>query len=180
MACLSIIFGYYTVDVYKMFGQTYTVLNFDEYLTWVGSLGSVFTSLRFIWSAALDSYSYRLIYGILLIAQMVLALTMFIAVQNQVTYMIWICCALFCEGGHFTLVPNVLKKIYGDQATSLYGITMTYTGLSSFVMIGLLETSLSQDYLLFYIITAASSFSAFCILIFAFTEEPFVYDLKYI
>ena len=61
------VFGYYTVDVYKSFGQTYEGLNYDAYLTWVGSLGSVFTSLRFIWSAALDSKSYKLIYGILLL-----------------------------------------------------------------------------------------------------------------
>ena len=93
------------------------------------------------------------------------------------TYLIWICAALFCEGGHFTLVPNVLKKIYGDQATSLYGITLTYTGLSSLVMIALLETSLSKDYLLFYIITAGTSFIALCILLFGFSEEPFTYDI---
>lgn len=89
-------------------------MNFDEYLTWVGSLGSVFNSLRFLWSAALDNHSYKLIYGILLMLQMALALTMFVAIQNQVTYLIWICGALFCEGGHFTLVPNILKKIFGD------------------------------------------------------------------
>jgi len=90
--------------------------------------------------------------------------------------MVWICLALFCEGGHFTLVPNVLKKIFGDQATSLYGITLTYTGLTSLIMIGLLETSLGSEYLMFYLITAGSSFVAFCILIFVFTEEKFVYD----
>ena len=78
------------------------------------------------------------------------------------------------------MVPNILKKIFGDQATSLYGITLTYTGLSSLVMIALLETSLSKDYLLFFIITAGSSFVAFCILMFFFSEEPFVYDLEFL
>lgn len=111
---LCLVFGYYTIDVYKVFGQNYAGLNYDEYLTWVGSAGSVFTSLRFLWSAALDTKSYKLIYGILLMTQIVLALTMFVAVSNKTTYMLWICGALFCEGGHFTLVPNVLKKIYGD------------------------------------------------------------------
>ena len=101
---------------------------------------------------------------------------MYIAIQTKETYMVWICLALFCEGGHFTLVPNVLKKIFGDQATSLYGITLTYTGLTSLIMIGLLETSLGSEYLMFYLITAGSSFVAFCILIFVFTEEKFVYD----
>lgn len=90
--------------------------------------------------------------------------------------MVWICLALYCEGGHFTLVPNILKKIFGDQATSLYGITLTYTGLTSLIMIGLLETSLGSEYLMFYLITAGSSFVALGILLFVFTEEKFVYD----
>jgi len=93
-----------------------------------------------------------------------------------VTYAVWVCGALFCEGGHFTLVPNILKKIYGDQATSLYGIMLTYTGLSALVMIALLETNLSKDYLVFYLITAGSSFLALIILLFFFTEDKFVYD----
>ena len=54
---------------------------------------------------------------------------------------------------------------------------LTYTGLSSLVMIALLETSLSKDYLLFYIITAGTSFIALCILLFGFSEEPFTYDI---
>ena len=180
MASLSILFGYYTISIYKMFGQTYGKLNHDSYLTWVGSVGSVFTSLRFVWSAALDGAPYKLIYGILLFIQIVLALTMFFAVKTKVTYMVWVCGALFCEGGHFTLVPNILKKIFGNQATSLYGITLTYTGLSSLVMIALLETSLSKEYLLFYLITAGCSFVALCILLFSFSEEKFEYDKDYL
>ena len=107
-------------------------------------------------------------------------MTMFFAVKTKVTYMVWVCGALFCEGGHFTLVPNILKKIFGNQATSLYGVTLTYTGLSSFVMIALLETSLSKEYLLFYLITAGCSFVALCLLLFSFTEERFEYDLNYL
>ena len=43
-------------------------------------------------------------------------------------------------------------------------------------MIFLLETSLSKDYLMFYFITAGSSFVALCILMFVFTEDKFIYD----
>ena len=42
---------------------------------------------------------------------------------------------MFCEGGHFTLVPNIIKKIYGSKATQLFGIAFTYTGLCSVFMI---------------------------------------------
>ena len=53
---------------------------------------------------------------------------------------------------------------------------LTYTGLSSLIMIGLLESTLSDDYFVFYLITAGCSFIALCILLFAFNEEKFVYD----
>ena len=169
-------FGYYTIDVFKVFGQTTEALNHDAYLTWVGSLGSVMTSLRFLWSWALDSRPYKLVYGILLAIQITLALTMFVAVKSRTTYLVWICLALFAEGGHFTIVPNTLKKIYGAQATSLYGVMLTYTGITSLVMVGLLETQLSKKYLQFYFITAGCSLLALLLLLFAFTEEKFVYD----
>ena len=166
------------MNVYKLFGQNYEDLNDDAFLTWVGSMGSICTSLRFLWSAALDQKSYKLVYGVLLVCQVLVSLTMFVAIQSKLSYIIWICIGLFCEGGHFTIVPNTLKQIFGDQATSLYGIMLTYTGLSSLVMIGLLETTLSDDYLAFYLITAGCSLAALCILLFAFNETKFVYDVE--
>lgn len=171
-------FGYYTVDVYKIFGQKSSNLNNDAYLTWVGSLSSVCTSLRFVWSAILDYLPYRLIYGVLLIMQIVLACTMVFAINDQATYLIWICLALFCEGGHFTIVPNTVKKIFGDQATSLYGIILTYTGFASLTLIALLETELGQRYLLFYLLTGGCSLVALILLLIAFDESRFVYDAE--
>mmetsp|Transcript_19004 Transcript_19004/g.23547 ORF Transcript_19004/g.23547 Transcript_19004/m.23547 type:complete len:220 (+) Transcript_19004:1162-1821(+) len=176
MSSLSILFGYYTVDIYKVFGQTNELLNHDAYLTWVGSLGSVCTSLRFLWSAALDHLPYRLIYGVLLSMQIALACTMSFAVRSQTTYLVWICLALFCEGGHFTIVPNTLKKTFGEQATSLYGFMLTYTGFSSLALIVLLETKLGKSYIEFYLVAAGCSLMALILLILAFDESKFVYD----
>ena len=67
MALLSILFGYYSVDVFKSFGQTIPELSDDKYLTWVGSMAALCNACRFIWSACLDYYSYRQVYGILLL-----------------------------------------------------------------------------------------------------------------
>lgn len=62
-----IVCGYYTIDVYKIFGDSRPTLDHEVYLTEVGSFASLFGSLRFIWSAALDHYSYKKVYGTLLI-----------------------------------------------------------------------------------------------------------------
>lgn len=79
MACLSVLFGYYTVDVYKIFGDSRTVLNHEIYLTEVGSLSALFGSFRFVWSGLLDHYSYKKVYGSLLIIQMILGSTYYFA-----------------------------------------------------------------------------------------------------
>lgn len=163
-------FGYYSVDVQKTFGETVPVLNNDKYLTTVGSVAAVFNAIRFIWSAFLDKYSYKKVYGVLLLIQICVALTMKFAIKSKFTYATWICIALFCEGGHFTLVPNILKKIYGEQATGLYGVAITFTGLTSLMMIPLLETALGKDYIIFYLLTACFSTVSLIILTFFFTE----------
>ena len=175
MACLSILFGYYSVDVFKSFGQTIDELSDDKYLTWVGSMAALFNACRFIWSACLDHYSYKQVYGALLFLQIILAATMSFAIKSKAFYLSWICLALLCEGGHFTLVPNILKKIFGRQATSLYGVAFSYTGLTSLIMIGLLQ-AFAANYLLFYWVTALFSTLALVILHWKFSEVPFVQD----
>jgi len=146
----------------------------------VGSVAALFNSLRFIWSAFLDKYSYKVVYGTLLCIQILLALSIKLAVTNKIFYAIWVCLALFCEGGHFTLVPNILRKIFGDQATSLYGIAFSYTGLNSLLMVGLLLTSLGTDYIWFFGITGILSFVALMLLIFVFSEEKFKPDFTFL
>ena len=107
-------FGYYTVDVFKTFGNTRPELEGDLFLTEVGSISAVFGSLRFTWSAALDKFSYKIVYGTLLVLQMILASTMIFAANSKGMFTTWVCLTIWCEAGHFTLIPNVLKKIYGS------------------------------------------------------------------
>ena len=64
--------------------------------------------------------------------------------ESEGLYAVWISLMLFCEGGHFTLVPNVLKKIYGERGTALYGIAFSYTGICS-ILIVILQSYLLGD-----------------------------------
>jgi len=77
MAFLSIFQGYYALNVYKAFGQTQPTLSDDCYLTTVGSISAILGSLRFIWSAAMDikGATFKRIYGVLLMIQIILGLT---------------------------------------------------------------------------------------------------------
>ena len=84
---------------------------------------------------------------------------------------------LLCEGGHFTLVPNVLKKIYGQQATELYGYLFSYTGLCSVSMIFLqdafLDTEVASSYDIFFYINGSLSAVSLSILVLFFYETKF-------
>jgi len=61
------------------------------------------------------------------------------AVQSKLTYAAWICMMMFTEGGHFTIIPNALKELYGDKATEVYGVVFTYTGLSCLLIIFIVQ-----------------------------------------
>ena len=83
---------------------------------------------------------------------------------------------LLCEGGHFTLVPNVLKKIYGQRATELYGFLFSYTGVCAISLIFLQDAFLGQtasSYDIFFYINGTISGVALVILLLFFHEKKF-------
>jgi len=107
MAAFSFFLGTFTVNNYKDFGE---VNNLDEdFLTAIGSIGAFFATIRFIWSGLLDTFSYRKVYGALLCLQIVSGICIVLFSQYKWIYAFFYSMILFCEGGHFTLVPNILK-----------------------------------------------------------------------
>lgn len=114
MSFCSIMFGIATLDVYKTYAISNPKLDFENYITIISAVNSFFSALRFIWSWALDHYSYKVVYGTLLVIQIILACTFGLAGQTKYLYALWVWLALWCEAGHFVLVPNILNKIYGN------------------------------------------------------------------
>jgi hypothetical protein len=65
MSTLSFFLGTFVAGSYKAYGIQ---LGFEEgELTLVGSLGALFNALRFVWSGLLDTFSYKKVYGSLLL-----------------------------------------------------------------------------------------------------------------
>lgn len=98
--------------------------------------------------------------------------------KSKTSYFIVICLELWCVGGHFALFPNVIRQIYGKQATKLYGLCFTGTGVASLVMEGFVLSSLGSQYILMFCITGVGSVIAAILLIFAFDGERFKPDWK--
>lgn len=88
--------------------------------------------------------------------------------------MTWICLGYLCLGGHFTLVPNECKKIFGKNTTQLYSYLYSYAGVTG-VTECLLQIFLMTPQNLntfFYIYTAFACIS-FLILMFVYRGQVY-------
>jgi hypothetical protein len=65
--------------------------------------------MRFIWSALLDKFPYKVVYGTLLVIEIIIGFSIPFVVDFKWVYGVSVCLAYLCLGGHFTLVPNELK-----------------------------------------------------------------------
>jgi hypothetical protein len=114
MGFCSIMPGIYLASAYKSFGKE--KINDDEFLTIVGSVGSVFNgSFRYFWGQVMDKTSFKFSYGILLALQSALIVTLYYIASVKALYLIWISLILCCEGGHFSLYPTVIARMYGKM-----------------------------------------------------------------
>ena len=102
--------------------------------------------------------------------------TIKLVAESEGLYFVWVCVLIFCEGGHFTLLPNVMKKLYGQTTTTLYGFAYSYTGVCSIIILILQNQLLNPDeassYDAFFYACGAASCTSF-ILLFTFKETPF-------
>ena len=49
---------------------------------------------------------------------------------------------LFTEGGHFTIMPNAIRTIYGESATAIYGIVFSFTGTANMMILFIVGSDL--------------------------------------
>lgn len=78
---------------------------------------------------------------------------------------------LFTEGGHFTIVPNALKIIYGEAAGPIYGVIFTFTGVSNLMMLFIVKSSFGQSYTQVFHLSAGLSLAALVLLVLCFQER---------
>jgi hypothetical protein len=175
MNMLSIITGFFAVNNFKKYGQKNGLTN-ENYLAILGSVAAFCNAIRFVWSTATDYYSYKLIYGILLVLQIVIDFTVPLVAHSKGLYAIWVSLMLLTEGGHFVLVPNILKKIYGDKGTQLYGFAFSLNGIASIMIIFMQKyilTTSVESYNKFFFINGSFSAVSLILLLFFFKEDKF-------
>jgi hypothetical protein len=137
MNFLSIFFGTYIIGSYKNYGEEF--IHDQEYLSLVGAFASICGCFRFIWGFLIDTYSYRLVYSILLCMQIFLAFTFPLVVQDRNLFLAWVSLTFFTEGGHFTLVPSIFQKLFGSEGSRIFGWGFSFIGIASIIKIGMLH-----------------------------------------
>lgn len=144
----------------------------------VGSAAQVCNCIRFFWSGLTDHLSFKLVYGSLCLLQATLDFALPWSAQYPWAYGLCVSLVMFCEGGHFTLLPNVLKKIYGEKGTALYGIAFSYTGVCALLILILqhfwLDSESVASYNSLFYTCGGLSLVSLTIVVFMFTEEKFV------
>ena len=80
---------------------------------------------------------------------------------------------LFCIGGQSALFPNVLKQIFGKQATFLYGVMFTGTGVANLTIVGLVFSPLGSLYQVMFYIFGCFSMLSMGILVFLFDQKRY-------
>jgi len=144
-------------------------------LTVVGSVSSVFGGLRFFWSAAMDyTGSFKKPYFVLLCIQIVFGFTFVLTNHYKAMFFIWVCVIIFCEGGHFTLVPTACAKMFGEHAPLVFGFAFSFGSVSQIISSVLVTFLLDKiGFGPFYYASGALSVLALVVLIFFFEEKKF-------
>lgn len=109
-------YGYTLIGSYKVFGSLY--IHDDLFLTYVGSVGCICGSLRFLWSMMLDfGFTFPQVYGTLCFVQLICASFIFQVTQagNKYAFMGLTAISIFCEGGHFVLLPSHCAQVFGSS-----------------------------------------------------------------
>ena len=93
------------------------------------------------------------------------------ASETRGRFLVWVCLMLFTEGGHFTLIPNVLKALFGETATQIYALIFTFTGLSALFMIGIVRSDFGHNYEQVFKLSSMMSIIALVLLVVVFDEK---------
>ena len=97
--------------------------------------------------------------------------------KNWYTYALWVWLLMFCEGGNFTLLPNIMNRIFGSKAISVFGFFGSYISVVGLLQIALndflLEYTL-KSYLTFFFLNGLFSCGALILLVFGFKEKVYV------
>lgn len=172
MQYFSIFIGYFVANQFKEFGGIY--ITDDKFLTLVGALSSACAGFRFVWAFLMQKYSYRTIYTIIILIQVVVGSTLYWSVRSKPAYLISVCLLIWCEGGHFTTLPTIVGSLFGQTGSQVFPILFINFGLSSMSGVFVAKVLLNNvlGYLAIYLILSGMCLISLVLLWTLFSDEP--------
>lgn len=110
MLALSVFYGYFIANSFKVFGQLY--IESDSFLSLLAACASFCAALRFIFGFMMEKWSFRTCYSILICSNIVVCLVIYWAVRVKWLYLILCCLSMTLEGGHFTIMPIIYGRLF--------------------------------------------------------------------
>lgn len=143
LAVGHLFYGYYYTNVYKIYGTEY--INDDQFLTRVGATAALFNGFfKFIWSYSLDFYSFKRIYGFLIVLEICLIVLVNYAVYNKYAFMVVTWLTFMCDGSLTSMLPAVTVGQFGiKRGPQVYTIMYSCFGVSA--ILGLLFNTYLKD-----------------------------------
>ena len=90
------------------------------------------------------------------------------AVYHRATFIIYLCLLVAMEAGHFTLMPIMIAKLFGEKAQIVYPFAFSFSGIASLIISFLAHFLLDGNFELLYYISAALNLVSFAILLFIY------------
>ena len=118
MDILTIFPVIYMASVFKTMGMSLGDYD-DQFLTLVGSLGSIANGLsRIVWGSIQDSTGFVTIYRIVIAIELIVfSLIPFIVKTDKYLYLLAVFAGYLCLGAHFVIVPNCINAIFGLRSS---------------------------------------------------------------
>ena len=169
---LSVFYGYLIANNYKDYGDDY--INDDHFLSIIGAASSAWAGFRFTWAFMMQKFSFKFVYSIMLILQIITAMTLNLSVKNRYTYLISIWLTIWIEGGHFTVLPTVCGKIYGNIGSTVYTLIFFAFGVSclSGVFVSKVLLHKAFEYFELFIVCSVMTLISLILLHIFFKDEP--------
>lgn len=110
----SVPFGMFVAFNYKEYGTTR--IYDDNFLTTVGSCGSIFNGLgRLLFGMLLDKFSFKVLSSFINIVLIVFGLSISLIVQNEYLYLVAVSMIYFVYGGNYSIYPTQTVRVFGNS-----------------------------------------------------------------
>lgn len=167
---IRIVIAFFIAGTFKEY--TKETLRDDDFISLVGAISGIFGGIRFHWGSFIDWFGYKAVYGCILVLQAIIGFTFpFFGAQHRGSFATYLCLIFFTEGAHFTLVPIMITRIFGEQATMVYGFGFSFSGFSSIVTSLLVTLVFSDNFEACYYLGAVLCLVSLFILVFLFKEQ---------